>query len=290
MNKIIPEFPEAIPLNLQMQPIFDEFHQQFNLATTATSLSNLFLLDSENKTTVSTLLGNLLIQRKEDSYPRPSTFVIGNLHIDEVLNQLAQHGIGYIDQYPWELPNAQVDLDNSEYLYSVAEMKAMNGHTYSGMRRKIRLFERYPSIECIPVKTNNLFEVTEFDELWRDQYQKRHTIDDALHEEKAAFEKSLLFYTPLHLQTHALYVQNTLVGYCIGEILFSHVYAIHFFKTNTAYTGAGEFLFHAIAQMLPSQVDLINFQQDLGIKGLRQFKQSLSPMKKITVYTVPTTH
>jgi len=56
---------------------------------------------------------------------------------------------------------------------------------------------------------------------------------------------------------------------------------VHFFKHTHEIDGLGVYLFHLIAKSYEGTCDYINFEQDLGFDGLKQFKQSLRPIKMI---------
>lgn len=285
----LPQYPNATPLCFEHKSILDQHHHENVYRMTATSFTNLFLLDSENRTMLSQLNGNIIVVRQEEALPRPTVFVVGKKMIAETLHQLQQSGIDIIDQFPDYIEGANEDLDNEDYLYSISNTAAMAGSDYAGMRRKVNTFRRYPDVSFGAVDTAYLSHIEDFDREWRKQYRKRRAFDDALMEEELAFEKSILFFRPLNLQAFTLHVQDTMIGYIIGEIIVEDTLAIHFFKTNTAYTGAGEYMFHQLATVLPSTTTWINFEQDLGIEGLRRFKQSLCPTEKIKVYTITTT-
>ena len=66
-------------------------------------------------------------------------------------------------------------------------------------------------------------------------------------------------------------------GYCMG----------HFWKADIGRSGIYNFLLHTIAEYLRTQdIEWWNFEQDLGIEGLRRSKMSFSPVNFRKKYKV----
>jgi len=103
--------------------------------------------------------------------------------------------------------------------------------------------------------------------------------------EGMAFEKWLMFAEQLSTDLIVVAEDSTIVGFSVVEVV-GKTLLVHFFKTDHTVSGLAEFLFVEIARMYQDQIEWINFQQDLGIEGLRKFKEHLQPMTKLITFFV----
>jgi len=94
----------------------------------------------------------------------------------------------------------------------------------------------------------------------------------------------------LGLRVDVLEVGLDVVGFAVTEPIARKTLLIHFFKTSRRVKGAAEFLFWSLANKYRTELRWINFEQDLGLPGLKGFKKSLVPLEKKMVYTVRKNH
>ena len=78
-----------------------------------------------------------------------------------------------------------------------------------------------------------------------------------------------------------------MVGLSIGELLTPDCFAVHFFKGLKQFKGIYQAMYQNLALTLPSSVQWINLEQDLGSAGLRQSKQSYLPDSLLIKWRVP---
>ena len=83
-----------------------------------------------------------------------------------------------------------------------------------------------------------------------------------------------------------MWLDNGLVGFTITEQIPNKTLLIHIFRINNGLTGISEYLFFQLCNKYQKQSTLINFEQDLGLPGLRQFKLSLKPIEIKMQYTL----
>jgi hypothetical protein len=86
----------------------------------------------------------------------------------------------------------------------------------------------------------------------------------------------------LGLNGRIYYIDETPVGFIIGESLNREMFAMHFSKANVHYKGIYQYLYQAFVQTLPDTVSWVNWAQDLGDLGLRQSKSSYAPDKMLS--------
>ncbi len=61
---------------------------------------------------------------------------------------------------------------------------------------------------------------------------------------------------------------------------------IHFQKADPSYSGIYEFMNKTFVEKCLSGVELVNMQEDMGIKGLRKAKSAYNPVKLEKKYIV----
>lgn len=203
---------------------------------------------------------------------------------------------GLLENCRNELSKLHPEFDSADYVYDTSKIALMQGSEYSDHRHKINKFMRSYSNAEFSVSTtleseNTIREINHLYELWRD-FTGRNPKSDARVEQEA-----LQRYLKIHQLTGAnaiaknsryyyLRVNGQLVGFSIVEIIHD-TYAIgHFLKINLNISGISEYFIKNIATDL-RQIGIlkINTEEDLGIEGLRSFKQRLRPEMLLVAYT-----
>lgn len=288
MPRSILPFPKHTPLSLQHQEYINRINLNQNLS--ASNFTNLFILDINNDTLLSTLQAATIITQFDPNTSLPYYQIIHPPgHVPD-FNELAQKGIPQIDLYPYPVSNSIADRDNADYIYSIPDLLELAGSNYANMRRKINQFKRNSTVTFAPITAKD------FDDLWefysiiiRHAALNAPEMQASLTTELHAFEKAIQFHEYLPLNFHGLYVDHKLVGCVVTELIPHQTALIHFFRVNAPYKGISEYLFQQVAIEYQNQATLINFEQDLGVPGLRRFKESLQPSEIKMVYTVTIT-
>jgi len=84
----------------------------------------------------------------------------------------------------------------------------------------------------------------------------------------------------------AVYVNNEIAGFAIGEKLNSKMATVHFEKGNYNFSGIYPFLNKSLVEIFFRDVEFINLQEDLGLEGLRRAKSAYQPIKLEKKYLV----
>ena len=84
----------------------------------------------------------------------------------------------------------------------------------------------------------------------------------------------------LALKGVMVYVDGEPAAFILGSISRENLFGIHFAKALTKFKGIYPFLFKELATHLSmEEISCLNWEQDLGLEGLRQSKQSFQPDK-----------
>lgn len=172
-------------------------------------------------------------------------------------------------------------LDDADYFYP-----AENFRTYRGdlLRKKYNLLRQLLTSYEITVKP--LTEATSIDaalilNTWMHDKEKRPGEAD-----DNACREALQLYHYLGLEGSVFYADNCPAGFLIAQPFTPSVAVMRFAKGSDAYKGIYQYMFHHYCASR-SQLQWINFEQDLGLANFRQTKRSYQPstmLRKFRVY------
>lgn len=111
--------------------------------------------------------------------------------------------------------------------------------------------------------------------------------EPAYEHELSALNQLFAHASRFSIQGFGITIDQQLRAYAIAETLDDSWGITHFWKADIRYSGIYAYLLHRMACKLSEQgVERLNFEQDLGLEGLRAFKRSLSPVGYLRKYTV----
>lgn len=164
-----------------------------------------------------------------------------------------------------------------DYIYSLGALTNLPGKIYRGKRKNIYKFQRIYENEYQIRHTNNMpsEDILRNFNVWANV--KKLNIND-YKSELLALKRAIKLSKRLPFITTLLYINEILVGFSIHEILSSKYAICHFQKSLPEYKGIDEFLTQQASKKLFSMnVELVNWEQDLGLSGLHQLKNSYKP-------------
>jgi hypothetical protein len=181
------------------------------------------------------------------------------------------------------------DLNNNDYIFGLRELAAYPGNKFEDKRRKLNGFvKKYPTAEVQVLSMQDPEthkHILELNNSWSENKSKPGEYF-YLHKELLAIQRLLKanFNDSLCV---AVFVDGKFVAYSLFNLLPNHFAICQFSKGNIAYAGVYEFLMQRSAQLLLEQgCEKLNYQEDLGLAGLRFFKRSFKPTQFLSKYTV----
>jgi hypothetical protein len=178
------------------------------------------------------------------------------------------------------------DRDNADYVYKVADLAELSGRRYAKKRNKIKQCLQNFDCQYEHVTRTNLVECREMQARWCEARECGHL--PGLCSENMAIDELFENYWELDgLIGGAIRVNGTIQAYAVGEILHPTTAVCHFEKAMPTIPGLGQLINQWFARYSLQDFEFINREQDLGIAGLRQAKESYFPHhleKKYTVY------
>lgn len=176
------------------------------------------------------------------------------------------------------------DRDNFDYIYESKSLITMQGKVLHKKRNHYNKFEKNNNymlkvIDNLKVKED----CKRVAKIWHESYGVYDKLTDF---ELEAINEVLDNWEILELKGLAVYVDDNIAGFSIGEIVNDEMAIIHFEKGDKNYSGVFAFINQKSTEMLYSHIPLINREDDMGLLGLRIAKMSYGPIKLEKKYTV----
>ncbi len=300
----LPIFPKFEPLSIDhkdlLQAIADKFpsYSDFNFIS-------LFSWDINQSVLVSELNGNLVI--KFSDYVTKSSFYsfLGINELENTIETLIKYSSDYgtgpelvlvpdsvIKSLPPETAlklDISEDRDNHDYILSVADLVEFRTNKYRGKKNLLNRFEKEygDQVRSEEIDLSDISKRKEVIELLTEWQKSRKKNMKEVDNEFLAIKRGLAHSDILRLEAFGIYINERLVAFTLFEILPNKIAVIHFDKADVRYTGVYEHLKHNLAKHLATlDVETINYEQDLGIEGLRRAKESYHPIEYLKKYRV----
>lgn len=294
---LLPIFPASRPLILEDKPMFDRMLRSSRPETSELTFTNLFAWRNVYQFSVSSLFGYLIVLRERDGalelldpigpiwtkravieacFQRiPPQTSVSFVKLPQITTSM------FADDSQYSLSQ---DRDNSDYVYSNADLTFLRGNGYDGKRNLIKRFNKSTTFEYLPLTDSDISDALAFARQW---YQSRDCAgDESLLHERQALEEMLLNFTALSIVGGIIKVGGKIVALSLGECLNSDTMVVHIEKADAALPGVYQTINMLFAQSEGEGFAFINREQDLGIPGLRQAKESYHPHHMAAKYTL----
>jgi hypothetical protein len=282
---VIAHYPEFTKVDLAIKDNYEKIIRKFPSYSDFNFVS-LFCWNTDGSAEVSRLGDGIVIKLKDYtsektvySYMTDSSDAIK--YINELFNvtdtlslvpETTIKSLSNIDDFIIE-----EDLDNFDYIYKVDELLKMGGGALKKKRNKVNQFKNDLS-EVVTTKTYK--KVTDIQRLEAEGlfaqwcFENDKFAIDLLDESSAIFN-AIDNLEQLDLVFIELRVKDKLKGFSINQKVDSNTAVCHFEKTVRAHVNIGPYLVNKVAEELDKMgCEYVNWEQDLGIVGLRQAKKS----------------
>ncbi len=298
---MIPRYPVFKPLELsdytEVSTIARRFppYSDFNFVS-------LWSWNTSGACQVSTLHGNLVVRLADYVSNVPLYTFLGTSSVTETAAELVRRsndeGLGTSlrlvpEQVAHLLDRArmtwEMDVDGSDYVLSTARMRSFKGTELQKKRNWVNRFQReHPRhrVEAVDLASRAAASslLTCFEE-WAEQHGAPRAYDLV---EYNAFKRLLHaadFFPDLHGM--AVYVDDRLAAFMVLELVQQRFGMGHFSKADARYAGLTPFMMREVGEFLASRgYEHFNYQQDLGIEGLRHSKKSYVPAAFLRKYVI----
>lgn len=281
-------------LNHTTAPILNEYLTAYPPQISEHTFTNLFVWSKTRPVWLCEVKGTLTLLIRTDLCEKEERLLfgppLGHLSLSAVLEELAQMVIGGVRLTNKEINDLEQgsfsidpDRDNSDYVYRVDDLAKLPGRNYAKKRSHIKhcLNEH----DCIfeYISGQNIDECQRLLQRWCQTRQC--DLDPGLCGESKALATTLDHFSDFNLLGGAIRVDGKIQAFSIGEGLNPDTAVCHFEKAMPEINGLGQLINQWFAQKCLTGFEFVNREQDLGIPGLRQAKQSYHPTRMIEKFS-----
>ena len=297
-----PKFPDFRKFSIDDKEEYLQYYDQLDAPYSDLSIDDVCMwLDYRQDLEISEIHGNALLRFTNVFDKNTLSYcLVGISNLGQVVRDIRQvtSVLSYTPKCTADIINSLQspditileDTNNSDYVYNVSDLLALQGKHYKNLRKRLNLFKRtYPNIE------NRQFDLTISSEInlimsaiktWAQQESASH--NDSEGWEIHAIETHLGLAGWLPVQAYGLFIEDKLVGVNIFHfpphenwLIFNHT------KYDYSYRDIPRYAFYSLFSIAQSQgIKWINSEQDLGIEGLRLLKSYFQPARRLQRYTV----
>lgn len=292
-----PEFPSFAPLRLSDQAYFSDFVRRFPPYSDF-DFASLWSWNVTDSVEWCVHRGNLVVSLGDYTTGKPLLSMLGDSQVNDAVEDLlsflaARHRAPCLSLIP-ETTAARVDItrfqvepdiDSFDYVYDVDNHVGYTGPEFANHRRRVRTFaKRYGAHEARLLKCGDPITTREIEGLWK--RWEEHAAHP-LPAEFAACRRFLSVADRFDCLATGIYLDGRLVAFDITALDGRQCGNLLFTKGDLELKGIYSVLRHEVAKRL-RQVGCrqINFEQDLGLPGLRLSKRSFRPVAYLKKFRV----
>ena len=176
--------------------------------------------------------------------------------------------------YPDRKLTVEDNPDRWDYIYSCQDFVELAGSHFHSKRNFVkRFYKACPNAQFVVYTPDYFQDCMDFLHQW---YAGRAADADLQHEFKA-IEKVLTHWEKLAVYGGLLIEHGRILGLTYGARCAPNMLAVHIEKATRDVPGAYPALAQAFAHTLPTCIQYLNREEDLGIAGLRKAKQDWHP-------------
>lgn len=183
-------------------------------------------------------------------------------------------------------PRAKFDItperDNFDYVYLVQDLINLSGRKFHGKKNHLNAFRKeYPDAKYLPITEEIIPKCREELNIWSETHKRANPDDPFIGYEQAAIHEIFDHFDKFKLKGGAILLNDKVVAFTFGERLNSDTAVIHVEKADPSIRGIYAAINQNFVEHEWSDMIYINREEDMGIDGLRQAKESYKPVKLI---------
>ena len=207
---------------------------------------------------------------------------VGKITIPEVFSTFQNKIIGAVripDKVTEELPSSSflvnADRDNADYVYRTDDLAQLAGRRYAKKRNHIKQCLSSYTCEYVPITSKLIAECEIMQENWC--HHRECGRNPGLCNEANAIAETFAHFEEFELLGGAIRVNGEIQAFAIGEELHPGTAVWHFEKAMAHIPGLGQLINQWFSKYGLAGYTYVNREQDLGIPGMRQAKESYYP-------------
>lgn len=172
---------------------------------------------------------------------------------------------------------------DADYYFSLEKMRHYPGRSLSGQRNFVSQFTKLYTSKALPLNYETAQDAIKALESWH-----RAHADDEDSDYDSCLE-AIQKHKILKLSGYVYYVDDIPAAFALGETLTSKIFVAQFIKADTQFKGIYPYVYQHFALHIENSYEILNFEQDLGIPGMKKAKQSYHPEKLVSKWRIHST-
>lgn len=187
-----------------------------------------------------------------------------------------------LEKYPHAKFNITAERDDFDYVYLAQDLINLSGRKFHGKKNHLNSFRKeYPDAKYLPITEEIIPQCREELNIWSETHKRANPDDPFIGYEQAAIYEIFDHFDAFKLKGGAILIDDKVVAFTFGEKLNSDTAVIHVEKAEPNIRGIYVAINQAFVAHEWSDMIYINREEDMGIEGLRQAKESYRPVKMI---------
>lgn len=283
------------PLTIEDRGRINTYLHNFPQHISELTFTNLFVWRHSRPVWTAIIDDSLFFLIPDQTQEAPSKKIIlggpiGKTSPEKIVNKLGSQVAGAIrvpENSRQALLNAGFpllpDRDNADYVYLVSDLAELPGRRFTKKRNHINQCLKNNSCIYETIDYTNIDECRIMQERW---CRLRGCSDNmGLCDEFQAIRELFTHYEALKVTGGAIRVDGLIQAFAVAEALLPDTAVWHFEKAMPEIDGLGQLINHWFARNSLTGFTYVNREQDLGIPGLRQAKESYYPFCMIPKYS-----
>lgn len=190
---------------------------------------------------------------------------------------IPQHMVKYLeDAFPGQMTFSH-DRDADEYVYLKNKLISLSGRALHKKKNHMNFFLKNHNYKVEKITKNMMDNIMDFvvQSMVRRSYEPDEM--ESLRMEEEAIRQILQFVEEPQVYSVAVFVDEQLQAFAIGERLSEDTAVEHFEKANDNFRGLYQVVCSEFCKALPEEVVYVNREEDMGLENLRKAKEALKP-------------
>ncbi len=185
-------------------------------------------------------------------------------------------------RYPHAKFNITAERDNFDYVYLAQDLINLSGRKFHGKKNHLNAFRKeYPDAVYLSITKEIIPKCRVELNAWSEMHKRANPDDPFIGYEQAAIHEIFDHFDRFKLKGGAILLDGKVAAFTFGERLNSDTAVIHVEKADSNVRGIYAAINQAFVEREWSNMTYINREEDMGIDGLRQAKESYRPVKLI---------
>lgn len=297
---MIPEFPQFKKLELSDREDVEKITSKYPPYSDY-NFTSMWCWDTRGLIIISRLNGNLVVRFTDYLSCNPFYSFLGTGERAATIRALAKHSKSEgLTPNLKLVPGVSVegvfgdgmiieeDPDNFDYLLGVEKLQYFRGNKLAPKRNFLNRFKRLYATSVRSLNIGNPKLEEKVTALFRTWIRKKGVSKEEAENELHALLRALNLPAGPETMAIGVFSHEEMVGFCMCEVVGGGNAILHFEKADSSrYIGIYPYLMSQSAAILHSKgCELLNYEQDLGIDGLRTSKQRYYPVAYLKKYVV----